>query len=203
MELQPMDLTQVIVALITTAGVIYSARRQHIQQDNRAIEKPSDGDTAKRKAPWGILAYVSLILLVANLGVLGWRYWGMTTELRISYPYDGDHVGIREVIRGTSQRIPEGQAIWVVVYPHPVGRYFPQNQAADIQANGDWASLTFIGIEADVGMKFDIIALLVDRKAQEAFAAYLAEAKDKKTWPGLERLPDGTRIYDRITVTRK
>ena len=124
-------------------------------------------------------------------------------EVEITYPYDGATVEIREMVRGTSQKIPEGQAIWIMVYPHVAGHYYPLNDPTDVQANGDWTSLAYIGIEEDVNRKFDIIAVLADKKAQDAFNAYLTQAKDKKTWPGLERLPKSATIYDRITVTRK
>jgi hypothetical protein len=198
MQIQPIDITQIIVAIITAAGVIYSARQQRKQQEKREQE------VAPRKiSTWTIVMCLSLFLLAANLGVFGLRYWGPTTDIEITYPYDGATVEIREIVRGTSEKIPEGQAIWIVVYPHIVGRYYPQNDPADVHADGDWASLTFIGIEEDVGRKFDIIAVLADESAQEAFNVYLTQAKDKKTWQGLEKLPEGTAIYDRITVTRK
>ena len=81
-------------------------------------------------------------------------------------------------------------------------RYYPQNNPAAVQANGDWISLTFIGIEEDVNKKFDIIVVLADKRAQDAFNAYRKQSEDTDTWPGLERLPEGVTIYDRITVTR-
>jgi hypothetical protein len=124
-------------------------------------------------------------------------------EVKITYPYDDDTVEIREMVRGTSQKIPEGQAIWIMVYPHVVGRYYPQDNPVDVQANGDWTSLIYIGIEEDVNRKFDIIAVLADKRAQDAFNAYFTKAKDTNTWPGLERLLEGATIYDRITVMRK
>lgn len=198
MQIQPIDITQIIVAIITTAGVVYSVKQRRKQKES---QKP-EGEPRKIST-WTIVIGVSLILLAANLGVFGLRYWGPTTEVEITYPYDGATVEIREMVRGTSQKIPEGPAIWIVVYPHVAGRYYPQNDTADVQANGDWTSLTYIGIEEDVNRKFNIIAVLADKRAQDAFNAYLTQAKDKKTWPGLERLPEGATIYDRITVTRK
>lgn len=126
-------------------------------------------------------------------------------EAAITYPDDGATVEIREMVRGTSQNIPERQVIWIVVYSQVAGRYYPQNYPADVQANGDWSSLAFIGIKEDSGkkFKFDIIAVLADEKAQDTFNDYLIQAKDKEKWEGLERLPEGALIYDRITVTRK
>lgn len=200
MQIQPIDITQIIVAIITAAGAVYSARQQQKQKEK---EKQKPEAVPRKINTWTIVMCISLILLASNLGVFGLRYWGPTTKVEITYPYDGATVEIREMVRGTSQKIPEGQTIWIVVYPHVAGRYYPQNDPADVQANGDWTSLTFIGVEEDVGGKFDIIAVLADKRAQDTFYAYLTQAKDKKTWPGLKRLPEGATIYDRITVTRK
>lgn len=196
MQIQPIDITQIIVAIITMSGVIIAAiigRRQR--------ESPRPEGEPRRISTWTIMMSVSLILLLANLGVFGWRY--LSPKVEITYPYDGDTVEIREMVRGTAQKIPKGQAIWIMVNPHVAGRYYPQNVPADVQANGDWTSLTYIGIEEVVNRKFYIIAVLADKRAQDAFNAYLKQAKDTKTWPGLERLPEGTTIYDRITVMRK
>ncbi len=166
-------------------------------------KRPRPGGEPRRISTWTILMVICVILLAANLGVFGWQYWRPTTKLEITYPYDAANVEISETVRGTSEKIPEGHAIWIMVYPHVAGRYYPQNDPADVQANGDWTSLTNIGIKEDVNRKFDIIAVLADRRAQDAFNAYLTESEYKKTWPGLERLPEGATIYDRITVTRE
>ncbi len=198
-QIQPIDITQIIVAIITAIGIIIAARQRRMQRN-----RPRPDGESRRIGTWTILMGVCLILLAANLGVFGWRYWGPTTEVEITYPSDGANVEIREMARGTSQKIPEGQAIWIVVYTHVVDRYYPRDNHADVQANGDWASsLTYIGIEEDVNKKFDIIAVLADKRAQDAFNAYLKQSEDTETWPGLKRLPEGATIYDRITVTRK
>ena len=125
------------------------------------------------------------------------------TGLKITQPAAGTSVDQTEMVRGTSQRIPGGQLVWVVWFVHKVGRYYPQNNSADIQANGDWASVTYIGVAKDVGLKFDVLAVLVDKEGQGAFNRYLAEARDKNNYPGLERLPNGVTIYDRVSVTRR
>ncbi|HET54055.1 MAG TPA: hypothetical protein ENN33_02440 [Ignavibacteria bacterium] len=198
MQIQPIDITQIIVAIITAASVVYSA------QQHRKLQEKQKPEVAPRKInTWTIVTCIGVIFLTANLGIFGLRYWGSPTGVEITFPYDGATVEIREMILGTSQKIPEGQAIWIVVYPHVAGRYYPQNDPADVQTNGDWISLAFIGIQEDVNRKFDIVAVLADESAQEAFNAYLTQAKGNKTWPGFEKLPEGTAIYDRITVARK
>ena len=122
--------------------------------------------------------------------------------VKITYPSDGSEVEGEVTVRGTSQNIPEGQVIWIVIYVHEVRRYFPQDLPADVQANGDWESPVIIGIEEDIGKRFDIIVVLVDQEAQDEFNEYLEKWKGKYPSPGLERLPEGVVIYERITVTR-
>lgn len=186
MQIQPIDITQIIVAIITAIGVIIATRQRRRQR-----ESPT----------WTILMVVCITLLAANLVVFGLRY--CKPEVKITYPYNGATVEIGELVRGTSEKIPKGQAIWIIVYPYLFDRYYPQNNPAAVQANGDWISLTFIGIEEDVNKKFDIIVVLADKRAQDAFEAYIKQSEVTKTWPGLERLPEGAPIYDRITVIRK
>ncbi len=123
--------------------------------------------------------------------------------LEITYPPSDGRVDIKEIVRGTSKSIPEEKVIWIAIYPHEVSRYYPQDLPADVQVNGDWSSSIFIGIEADVDKKFDIIAVLLNKEAQDAFNDYLEECEEKKSWPGLEELPSGADIYDRITVIRR
>ena len=126
-----------------------------------------------------------------------------STEVNIKVPSEGSKVKQTEMVRGTSQNIPAGNVIWMVVFVHDVGRYFPQNQPADVRANGDWDSVTYFGIPSDKSLKFDAIAVLADGGGQLAFNNYLAEARDKNAWPGLERLPEGAKIYGRVSVTRE
>jgi hypothetical protein len=123
--------------------------------------------------------------------------------VKITQPIEQAKVEQTEMVKGTSQMIPNGQVVWVVVFVHSVGRYYPQNNPADIEPSGDWASITYIGVPSDIGLKFDLIAVLADQQAQNAFNKYLVDARDKNDYPGLARLPNGATIYDRISVIRK
>src|SRR2546423_355972 len=111
--------------------------------------------------------------------------------VKITEPAEGGLVESTQMVRGTSRAVPAGQAIWVAVFVQKVGRYYPQNQAADVQPNGGWSSLTYIGIASDVGLKFDLIAVLADREGQAAFNKYLTNARNKSNYAGLEQLPTG------------
>lgn len=127
----------------------------------------------------------------------------VVTAVKITYPNDGGVVEQTEVVRGSSQNVPNGQKIWVVIFVHKVGRYYPQNMPADVQASGNWDSVTYFGIPSDKGQKFDLLALTAEGGAQQAFDSYLSTARGSNKYPGLVQLPQGVTIHHRITVTRK
>lgn len=201
MEIQPIDITQIIVTVITLGVTIYLARKR----PGSEREPEGNGETSPRPKAgvWAIVMGITVALLLANLAFFGWRSCSHTTDIKITYPYDGATVEAREMVRGDLSGVPEGDVPWIVVYSQFVGRYYPQNDPADVQANGDWSSLAFVGVEEDVGQQFDIIIVLLDKTAQAAFNAYLSQAKDNEAWPGLASLPEGALIYDRVIVTRK
>lgn len=209
MELQPIDITEIIVAMIGAGGAIIvqwikSRRilreRRELQRGGELISQP---DVARIITRLNIMICICICLLVISLGNVGWRHWGPTTKIETTYPYDGATVEISEMIQGTSQGIPEGHVIWVVVYSYDSDCYYPQNNPADIQADGSWSSLAIIGIGEDVSKRFDIIIVLADERAQDIFNTYITQAIRNESWPGLESLPEGVTIYARILVTRK
>jgi len=206
MEVEPINITEIIITIISLIGtIITSVINYKITQNRQRGEgEPTKEKIEPKNKKWLIAMYVFIILLTANLGLLGWKYWGSKppTEVEITYPNDGSIVEIKEIIKGTSQRVTKEHTIWVVVYSHAVDRYYPQSNPAEVQANGKWFSSSYIGIEEDVDKKFDIIAVVVNKEAQDVFNAYLTQAEREKTYTGFEKLPDVSTIYDRIEVTR-
>lgn len=208
----------------------YKLKQEEKRKKEEQIEKGEkpklDVRTELKIKRLSILMYVCIIVLVAMLGLIVYDRFikppkiitpaeettivepteeitpDETTKVKITYPNDGNVVEIKETIRGTSQRVPNEHKIWVVIYPHGVYRYYPQSDSAKVQEDGEWSSSSYIGVEEDIGREFDIIAMLLDKKAQDTFNDYLTQAEKEKTYPGLEKLPEGSTIYDRITVTR-
>lgn len=70
MKIEFSDLVQIVVALIGFAGVVYSVRQQKKEIDRK--DKPRAST---------IVMCASVVLLVANLAVFGWRYWGPNAKL--------------------------------------------------------------------------------------------------------------------------
>ena len=153
---------------------------------------------------------IAIVAFFIFLGLLGWQAFGSqaATEVKITHPTGESRVAHIETVRGTTRGIPTGHVVWVVVFAHEVGRYYPQDRAASAEARGRWSSVTYLGLQGDAGKgkTFDILAVLVDDQARRVFGAYIAEAKEHADWPdwyGLEGLPTGVVIWDRVTVTRR
>ncbi len=204
MELSAINLTQILTTLITTVGAIVCAVLGKKAESKPTQPEIGQGDKKHISIwAWGMWACIAIALV--NTGILGVRLLRppSPTEVAITYPTNFAQAEQREVIRGTFEGLPEKTVIWVVLFIPDVGRYYPQNQPADLEANNRWSSLAYLGVPSDTGKRFDILAIVADTEAQNAFNAYLADARARNNWAGLEALPQGARIYARITVTRK
>jgi hypothetical protein len=125
------------------------------------------------------------------------------TSVSITQPAETAKVEQFLTVDGESQLLPKDSVIWLVIYLPVTGRYYPQNFPADIQANGEWSATAYIGQPSDSGLAADVIAVLAEKSAQAAFNNYLTEAKNKNDYSGLEKIPEGATIYDRVSVIRK
>jgi hypothetical protein len=124
-------------------------------------------------------------------------------EIRIREPISGGEVELKTTIKGISQNLPAGSVIWIVIYLPLTNRYYPTNEAAVVQVNGEWSALAQFGQEGETGLKADVIVVLANQDVQDAFIAYLTKAIADNDYPGMEGLPLGDIVYDRISVTRK
>jgi hypothetical protein len=149
----------------------------------------------KHQTRFSALLFIGMLLVSACIPA--------DTTITITKPIEGSRVDQFTTIAGSSQALPANSVIWVVVYIPSTGRYYPQNVPADVQANGEWASIAYIGQENDGGLAADVIVVTADKSTQDAFYAYLADARDKSDYPGLEKIPSGAVIYDRISISRR
>jgi PKD repeat protein len=121
--------------------------------------------------------------------------------LKITSPLNGATVNIQETVKGTAKNIPKGYKIWILVYPHPANRYYPQSGKLTLQ-KGKWSIPVYIGVKENVGDKFDILAVLANKKASDKFTEYIKTGEKTNSWPGMVEIPVGAKAYDKITVTR-
>jgi hypothetical protein len=145
-----------------------------------------------------------LCLLLVSMGMAS---SADASEVKITSPQNGATIPQASIdIEGTSTDIPAGQALWIMVYPHGVNRYYPQDKRdlpIVMMANGDWSAQAIVGSDTDSGLEFKLFAVLADEKAIKAIIDYLDASRAKGSWDGLVQLPDGATICDKVSVTRK
>jgi hypothetical protein len=203
MEFSAINVTQILTTLITTMGAVVCALVGKKVENSRIRDTELPPKSSMSMWAWGMWACIAIA--VVNTGILGWRLLrpSPATEVIITYPTNLSRVEQTETVRGTVVGLPEEQVVWVIVFMQEVGRYYPQNRPADLEASNRWSSLVYIGVPSDTDKRFDILVVVADTNAQNALNAYLADARDRGDWAGMEALPEGAVIYDRITVTRK
>jgi hypothetical protein len=127
----------------------------------------------------------------------------IVTEITVKSPREGEKVEHITTIEGTSKNIPDGSAIWVVIFLPVVQRFFPVNDPAVVLVNGNWNAQAYFGRPDEIGLEAVIYIVLADSDVQAVFRSYLAEAKSKDDYPGMEKMPEGAEPYVLINVTRK
>ncbi|MDP4117241.1 MAG: hypothetical protein Q8903_13980 [Bacteroidota bacterium] len=145
----------------------------------------------------GVILLLGGVFLTEEYGTIGINV--KNPEITFNYTFNKAH--IEENMNGTAKNIPEGDEIWIFVHPDGLNKYYPQRSSAVIQS-GKWSLSVVIGSENDDDKKFDIIAVLADTKAQEEINSYFAECEKTGVWPGMDKIPDSAKEYNRITVTR-
>ena len=131
--------------------------------------------------------------------------------LRISSPRDGQTVADEQVISGIYSGLPDGHAIWILVYT-VWGKWLPQSSDAceglhTVAENGQW-QVTANFQTSYSGEPFDVVAVVADAEAnaffdqqQRQWCAQAAASPDFR-WPGLLtiELPVGITEKDRIQL---
>lgn len=194
------DITQIIVALIGLIGIYYSTRKRtpKIKQKKEAI-KPEKGRLKFSKRKYIILFWSSLILLMLNIGILGWRLIpNDSSHIEITYPKNGSKVTIEQDILGESKNIPSNKMIWIIIYSYSAEKFFPNHRPVKMDKNGNWSSHVTIGSSADFGKKFDILAFLIDDSTRNELMAEF----NSPEFSGLLKLPTKAILHHRISVTR-
>lgn len=207
--------------LVTTVGAVvakwleYKGEREKSRAESSqpedargplALPKSAAQRKRKRRSRRWTHFMLAFILLMTAGGVaikLQQSYVVLDAALRITYPAPNAEVSLREEVEGDYENLPDGQVVWVFVFSHASGRYYPQNNAADLQPKGRWTSLTYFGVETDHRQTFSALAVLANPKGQTFIKNYLATARDRNDWPGMDRLPEGVTEYDRVKVVRR
>lgn len=186
MKLALQDIISIIIAIIGFLGAIvpYVVKCKWFNGINFFLKK--------------LFFWVSLILILSGLGYFVWSQLH-TPSIKIEYPVEGGKVVKIENVKGSYRNILSNHLIWVIVYSYPDKVYYPHSSHANVDNKGGWSNnSTIIGSSIDSGMQFDIIVLLVDENSQQELNKYLNNTERH----GLEELPTGVKLYDKVTVKR-
>lgn len=147
-----------------------------------------------------------LIILCILLASIGMAYSAEAIDVRFTSPPNGAIVSKTVELELVAKDIPTGYDFWIGVYPVDVKRYYIQDKRhfpPVVSVRGTQSIEALVGSNEDTGLKFDIFAIVADRDAIRAIMDYLDNSNAEGSWPGLEKLPSGAKIYHTITVTRK
>lgn len=123
--------------------------------------------------------------------------------VRIAVPSDGSSVPMITEVKGTSPKLPQGHQLWVVVNPASAAGFWPQAGPIPLQPDGRWSVKARIGEEAQVGLEFNIIAVVATGKqARDAFAQHMRSCEQGTCEPLYGALPLGAVRQHQITVRR-
>ncbi len=125
------------------------------------------------------------------------------TVINITDPKEGDIVQASAIVSGIiSGELPEGRYMWLVVNPQKApGQWWPQGgQIAPLQGKWD-IQATFGGMQ-DIGTKFKIAVILINKVDDQYYQDYFAKGKQTGNYPGIP-LPASTKIMDSISVMRQ
>jgi hypothetical protein len=155
------------------------------------------------KKTWQIKKTRIILFVLLSIMVFG-AYYFMQPTIKISSPIDDALINKTIDIIGTAKRIPEDAPIWAATYGYPpTNRYYPQSQLIYPDPNGRWSLRDInVGDDTDSGEKFDIVVLQANDKAHEYLSDYMRNTSLSGAWEGLEKIPSGAKVLDRITVTR-
>jgi hypothetical protein len=181
--------TGVIVAVVFTAVAVGGGLYAVVSERNDFVRGAVTGSVSV-----SVLAGVTLAFAFAT---------NFHESVEISRPSPGDTVSAREIVRGSFQRLGDGESIWVAIVPLALDeyRFHPQTNAT-LLAGGKWQATAYVGIEGDVGREFEIHVLVATREGDERLQAYLNESRTTGSYAGLLALPVGVTSYDKVAVVR-
>lgn len=170
------------------------------------INRDKNGKTIKaikRKKKNPLSIGLTVIIVIILLFVTSSGCMDEDTEPEIEIIHPEETVEWQEKIGGTAKNMPDGYELWILAYSKEKQEYYPITEAAT--KYDEWTTQVPIGLENDDGKKYDIIAVLADKKAQDRFNAHISSIKENEDAYSqcIYVIPDGAKEYDRITVTRE
>ncbi len=92
-------------------------------------------------------------------------------RVEITAPREGDNVGSRIVVTGTSE-IRDRSHVWVLVHLKLLtDQWWPQPKPV-VDEKGNWQALASFGVPEDIGFDFEIVAATFDKQAEAEILRY-------------------------------
>nr|VFJ62883.1 MAG: Formylglycine-generating enzyme, required for sulfatase activity, contains SUMF1/FGE domain [Candidatus Kentron sp. FW] len=121
-----------------------------------------------------------------------------------------ERVTTPEHLKGECENVPEGTYLWILARPKFAQNYHPQSNQPDSGpisngCDGTWEGITHLGasVRGDINRKFEILLVGTDIKGSDIMQNYLKKASRTNRWVGIGQLPEGTTIYQKLTVIRR
>lgn len=105
----------------------------------------------------------------------------------ISSPTSGAAVGQSGAVSGDA-KVPQGDFLWLFAHPRGFDGWWPQGGVPAATSDGPWQVTAYYGSPQDVGAVFELVALTVDAKTNDALRDWNASANASGKFPPL-RLP--------------
>lgn len=126
-----------------------------------------------------MLAILLLVLFGSSQFVDGQE--AKRNKVTITSPKEGDRVGGRIVVGGTSE-IHDRSHVWVLVHLRLLaGQWWPQTRPV-VDENGNWQALAYIGIPDDIGLDFEIAVVTFDEQAEAEILRYHNHGNKTGQW---------------------
>jgi hypothetical protein len=198
-------LIPILVAVIGALGTIAAAVIVEIIRQ--------DGKTSRKyRRPVVLLISVNIVLLVAVVGFIAYILLLPTPRARIVKPEDYDRhntVPVESKVVVEYNDIPSDRYIWVVVRiptVRPMWLAYPQLMdgiPTPVTGSGRFETSVNLGGGADSGIPFNIVVLLLDGEANQAFKTYSKNCLDTGGCSGIALPYPGVEVLDFVTVIRE
>ncbi len=147
------------------------------------------------------------LAVVLIMSIVGW-FWSQsdsdaTNETIITFPKEGASVSRMAQFSGVYSNTYNEQDLWLVVQPVLSPTYHPQRSKIP-KSNNNWKAVAYVGESEkhNIGEEFIVHLVSATTSASSKFKEYLVESAKRKSWVGLEDLPNGAIALYSISITR-
>ena len=159
----------------------------------------------KKSLP-NIIGGLAVVLILSVAGWMWSHYKSADKNVtEIIAPREGASVPHMAQLSGVYSESYKNHELWIVVQPVQSPAYHPQTSKIPKQSNNKWKAVAYVGRSAkhNIGEEFIIHLVSATTSASSNFNAYLIESAKRKSWVGLDLLPNGATVIDSVSVIRK